>query len=716
MPERVNIFKKSTKSKHDAVRFWMDDYSYSNYYNGSNQESSLSKLFSLYTIKNTISNFIQITSEKNVKVKYFGSESNVDPENNVTISADLDDFDSVVGLALHESSHISLSANSIYKELYELIAASEHEKRFKSYHTNPKIEKIVSRYYDIIKSGIKDDRTLFSAILFLFKYFKNLLNLLEDRRIDYTQVQKFPGYVAYYEKLYSHYFYNDKISKALKSELYRTKTFDSYDFRICYFINENADALALPKLDVIYDMIKIQNLVNCINQYEIADIALDVFEIIFNECKDSLTSSGIPKTDKNVREENKEKENKENEKEPEKKETQKENKSAEKDEELPDASDDTDESEGENDENDENEPDESDEQVTLTDAEIKEIAKIYQETEDLINQNDDVNKTIINKDVSGKIDLLDSGAISILSTSEIKNINVISINKLSNVIEKQFPLLFQNDTWLKSYVNSGISKGQMLGRKLQILNDEKLTKSVRKVTGSIDNRLLSEIGFKNPRIFTNTKVEEYNRLYVYLTLDSSGSMAGTEWNNTLHMAAAIASALTYVEGVRVVISTRATARIDWNENPFVMTIYDSKVNNMNHIRKWWYKLRASGNTPEGLVFDALMSKILKDAEGRDAYFINVSDGAPSCSAQDWNNPQGGSGYGSRTATEHTRHQVEKLIRNGISVLSYLISGASYHEAFNQMYGKHAFYINVCDMMKLAYTLNKKFVERTKISR
>ena len=52
---------------------------------------------------------------------------------------------------------------------------------------------------------------------------------------------------------------------------------------------------------------------------------------------------------------------------------------------------------------------------------------------------------------------------------------------------------------------------------------------------------------------------------------------------------------------------------------------------------------------------------------------------------------------------------------GISVLSYFIGGdyeySSDRESFTGMYGKDAEFINATNMMQVAKTMNKKFLEK-----
>jgi len=112
-------------------------------------------------------------------------------------------------------------------------------------------------------------------------------------------------------------------------------------------------------------------------------------------------------------------------------------------------------------------------------------------------------------------------------------------------------------------------------------------------------------------------------------------------------------------------------------------------------------LEVCGGTPEGLCFDAIMKDIIDASRGKDAYFLNFSDGMPYYNGY----------YGDR-ALNHTRKQVKKMKKEGIKVLSYYISRYSDDEndSFRYMYGSDAECINTDNISAIARTMNAKFLE------
>ena len=142
--------------------------------------------------RRAISNFVSIvTGESDIKVNFTTAGNSYTDGKTVTISSKLDDklFDSSVGLALHEGSHIKLSDFNFLKNL-------EYE--------------IPKELYDLgYKKGYKDYEVQ--------SHVKNLLNYVEDRRIDNFVFTTSPGYKGYYHSMYDKYFYSKIIDKALQS-------------------------------------------------------------------------------------------------------------------------------------------------------------------------------------------------------------------------------------------------------------------------------------------------------------------------------------------------------------------------------------------------------------------------------------------------------------------------------------------------------------------
>ena len=136
-------------------------------------------------------------------------------------------FDPVVGLALHEGSHIKLSDFEFLRNLETAITEEIYLDA----------EKLGFTRYDVMG------------------HVKNLLNYVEDRRIDWYVFTSSPGYKGYYNSMYDKYFHSKVIDKGILSNEYTDLDWDSYIFRIINLTNKNRRLDVLPGLDKIYKTI-----------------------------------------------------------------------------------------------------------------------------------------------------------------------------------------------------------------------------------------------------------------------------------------------------------------------------------------------------------------------------------------------------------------------------------------------------------------------------
>jgi uncharacterized protein with von Willebrand factor type A (vWA) domain len=230
----------------------------------------------------------------------------------------------------------------------------------------------------------------------------------------------------------------------------------------------------------------------------------------------------------------------------------------------------------------------------------------------------------------------------------------------------------------------------------------------------LDGRLVAEIGF-NGQIFKQTQVEEYQEAFLHMSIDASGSMRGEGWTETVKTATAIAVAANILESVRCQISTRftvnnenkSTALFNNNGKPAIAIVYDSEQDSIRAAKQKLKHVVPGGTTPEGLCYQAVMEKIVRSSERKDAYFINFSDGLPNFRNRRLK-------YGKGNAIPHTRNQVRQIRRRAnAKVISYFIgsSGSEATDDFRDMYGNDARFIDVTDISSVARTLNKKLLEK-----
>ena len=254
-------------------------------------------------------------------------------------------------------------------------------------------------------------------------------------------------------------------------------------------------------------------------------------------------------------------------------------------------------------------------------------------------------------------------------------------------------------------VQEGIILGKQLGKKLQLRNEEKSLKSTRLNAGKIDRRLISQLGFQNANVFHRIVTDRYKNFFIHISIDASGSMGGERFQNAIKSAVAIAQAASMTTGIRVQISLRGTSNLNGNtEKTVTVYAYDSAVDKMSKIKKYFPYLRTYGCTPEGLAFKSILPYIKTDAKGDESIFINYSDGCPSSvSGAAW-------GYNGITFTRKIVNEMKEL---GINVLSYFIDGKSdgwSSDAFRKMYGKNSEFIDTCNLTQISRSMNNKFLE------
>ena len=177
---------------------------------------------------------------------------------------------------------------------------------------------------------------------------------------------------------------------------------------------------------------------------------------------------------------------------------------------------------------------------------------------------------------------------------------------------------------------------------------------------------------------------------------------------------AMAKAIDMIANVDLVISFRSTQengsyrRRMRDDHPIILIAYDSRKDSFTKVKTLFKYLRASGTTPEGLCYEAIMNDMIPSGRDKDSYFLNFSDGMPMFGNNDVD-------YHHDTAINHTKKMVKEIRTRGIKVLSYFI-GDSYDSqnrasAFNRMYGSDAQFIDVTSVMSVSKTMNKKFLEK-----
>jgi len=732
MKLREKYSAKSVSTGNNYSSFWLDnDWDNTTSFFDEEVEKPGVDLIALASYRRAIANFVNIVTSKNIPVTFTSQGDSFTDGKKVTISAKLDDklFDSTVGLALHEGSHILLSDFDFVKQLDVNIPKEYIDRGFsKGYSQND------------VKVHIK-----------------NLLNFVEDRRIDYHIFSNAPGYKGYYHSMYDKYFRAKVVDKGLLSDEYTDENLDSYFFRIINITNSNTRLDKLNGLREIWKVLDLKNISRLGSTEESFNTALDVYNVVLNNLPD-----GVEKTNKDTGEVSYERadgsgdsnhsdSNMDSGSEESREITEEEFND------LLDSIESGETKEGEGNVSVDvggSEDSDSDgtvgggttdgktsddktsdggtevgkkkSEITLSDSQKKSLENAIKKQKKFMDE--EIQKKKLSKKDKSAIDAIDASGMSYKEvgkdlkdtwdgkSKKTKCILVKNLNK--SLVESGTVSMLSSHSYYRSdteeAIEEGLRLGTILGRKLSVRTESRDTKYTRKDTGRIDKRLIAELGFGNSNVFSQTFVDTYPDAFLHISVDASGSMSGGKWERTMKSVVAMTKAIDMIEGVDVVVSFRSTQDSGGGrsrssrEHPIMLIAYDSRKDSLVKVKTLWKHIRCNGTTPEGLCYEAIMDEMVEGMKDRESYFLNFSDGMPMFSNDDVN-------YYHGEALDHTRKMVKEIRNRGIKVMSYFI-GDSYDGErnmgdFKRMYGKDSEFVDVTSVTAVSRTMNKKFLEK-----
>tara|TARA_R110000782_G_scaffold210628_1_gene298649 strand:+ start:65 stop:2044 length:1980 start_codon:yes stop_codon:yes gene_type:complete len=625
----------------------------------------------LASTQRAIGNFVNIVTGKNIPVEFQSGGDSYTDGKSVVIGTKLEgkDFDPAVGLALHEGSHIAFTDFKLLRKFSSNLRLQglDPECNMSMHH-----EQII----------------------------KDLLNWIEDRRIDFLIYTNAPGYRMYYESMYNKYFNDKAIDKALRDGRKRNETIEDYFFHIINFTNPNRDLTQLELLEDIWNLIDLKNISRLESTQDAFVVACDIYKLLKpqldkqEEAQELQDAIDKQKDFLNGKTDNSE-------------------------DGLPEAPG-TDEPdvgdaggvdnaiEGTSQTSDDDDDGGADDGAPeLSSRQQKILDNAIQQQRDFLNGEQKKTGRLTKAQSYTVKALHESGTEVVMVDLGRDVVETIVIKKLTKNVIEHMPSLFttynNNDHVLK-----GIRLGKILGKKLQVRNDARTLKSTRLETGKIDRRLISQLGYNNVNVFHKIITDRFKDYFIHISIDASGSMNGDKFYNSITSAVAIAQAASMTTGIRVQISLRGTSNIGKSSNigPRCTTIvaYDSKTDKMSKIRSLFQYLDLFGMTPEGVAFKSIEKQIIQDANGCECVFINYSDGFPTSM-----------GTYATTPADYTRLVMKQFREQGISILSYFITSSDYFDLtkFKLMYGNDAEHINPENMLQVARTMNSKFLEKSK---
>jgi len=628
----------------------------------------------LAATQRAIGNFVNIVTGKQIPVEFQSGGDSYTDGNSVVIGTKLEgkDFDPAVGLALHEGSHIAFTDFDL---LHNFTA-------------------------NVRMHGVDPDFDLPDAHE---QIIKSLLNWVEDRRIDYIIYKNAPGYRMYYEAMYDKYFNDKAIDKALREGRKREETIEDYFFHIVNFTNPNRDLSQLELLQDIWNLIDLENISRLESTQDALKVACDIYKLLKPQLEkqeqEKELQSAIDKQQDFL--DGKPSECDSNECES--------NEGTEQDE-FPPADHDfgKHEEDGE-DSNNINIGGDGDSQLDeLSARQQKILDNAIQQQQDFLDGKQKKTGRLTKAQSYTVKAMREAGTEVVMVDLGRDIVETIVIKKLTKNVIDHMDSLFSNYNG-NEHVMKGIRLGKILGKKLQVRNEERSLKSTRLETGKIDRRLISQLGYNNANVFHKIITDRYKDYFIHISIDASGSMwSNCKFENAITSAVAIAQAASMTTGIRVQISVRGTSNIgrsgrNGDYRCTTIVAYDSNTDKMSKIRNLFEYLTTFGTTPEGVAFKSIERQIIQDSNGCECIFINYSDGYPTHMGH----------YGS-TPIDYTRLVMKQFREQGISILSYFVTAHGINlDKFKEMYGKDAEHIDPQNMLHVSRTINNKFLEKSK---
>ena len=699
-------------SKYNNSSYWLQDWDDDDTLIESmnDVERKSHNIYKLASAKRAISNFVNIVTNKQIPVIFNTRGNSYTDGKTVVIGSDVvapKDFDIAVGLSLHEGSHIKLSDFDLLRDIYNLIP----------HHIKD----------GAIKKGILNPTEII----------KDIWNVVEDRRIDRFVFDSAPGYRDYYRSMYDKYFNDSLIDKAILSDEYTDETIESYMFRIINLHNKNTDLKALKGLVEIYKVVGLGTISRLKSTKDTFEIALKVFQIILNNLP-------VSNQDENGNS------NQNDEGEPQNGEGQGGSSDGTRemsDEEFEDFSEGMngsaptgggdDSSNGGNGMNVENLPENIDGSTPSSSESKSDSVKLTDKQKELLKKKIEKQKKFIDGEISKKsvtkkeketVEALNESGSEVTTVgnglqnrygwgSVQKGTECIVVKKLTqSLFESEiFPMTSINHwdiekngkvrMYYQKCVDRGIQIGTILGKKLQVRGEDRSTVFNRQKIGKIDKRMISSLGFGNENVFQFTELDSYKKANLHVSIDASGSMGGSKWEQTLTNVVALCKAVDMIQNLTIQVSFRTTSQ----NTPYIVMAYDSRVDKFTKVKQMFGGLCAGGTTPEGLCFEAIMKNFLPANNDMDSYFLNLSDGEPYFEGRNFM-------YYGDVAVNHTKKMVKQIEGMGIKTLAYFITDSNinggYTETqFKNMYGKGASMINVTDVSQITKTMNRLFLEK-----
>lgn len=604
-------------------------------------------LIQLYQRLNICKGFATlIAPEKKIAIKYgSGKTSYTSRKGPIVITNEgQDKMDLSIGITIHEAGHKKWS-----DELFDFM---------ETLHYRTGVDYLINNHFTEDPKTIKYYDKLEPINYSINSILYNLLNFLEDRRIDFRLWKQNPGWRGYYLGLYNKYFWDTKLTSLLKKDVDQVDL-NNYLFRIININNKHARLDVLPDLKEILAIMDLRNIANNTVQ-DIINKAIRILIIVLYNISNPTPKPQQQDQQKNSCNGNSNSEQNEGSDSSNSKNESDDTESSESDDMNKDSNSENQDSKEGNDNDFGIDGFESD--LGEKEANDNDFWDVLEKQKDFLSNNIKVKK--INKEQGYSLQELEKNSAKIKNTSLLKE-KVPVIDMDSSKARTEINYSYRGGVDRQRAVESGKVMGKRLAKSLSILNDTRILETTRKKDGLLNGRLLSESGF-NGNIFSHRIVEDAQRSFVYLTIDVSGSISWEGLNNMAKFATMLGVTFAEIGNVHF----KFVARWDKNYSVINQTLYDSEKDPIKVLFENCLKLDTSGMTPESVAFDASMDDILKLSQGKNSYFITMSDGGPNGS---YRTTKGNTISISKHFDDHIVRIRKEFHKNGITVANYFLT-------------------------------------------
>lgn len=662
------------------------------------KEGSVEYVERLRKIQQAVGNFVHIVTNKDIPVVFSGGEQSYTNGKAVVLSADTDPagLDALVGTALHEGAHCHLSNQS-------LAFLPEMAIHFERMIQPTKLPMLAGKLKLAIipadmaakqagQKPLKVDPNKSSATAkkpdgSVYELVQMMMNVLEDRRIDYWMYQNASGYRPYYGAMYDKYWHSPKIDAAMASPHYRSRAVDNYAMHMINMTNEHFDEKAMPALGEMKRMAKL---------YPAGLESRGDSDPNWKTWRSHVGSS-IDKMPKLFADSVKIVE------------MMLENSTSVKNQTPPP-------------------PQPKQEKGDGNGGDLPNLDGGIPSQEDI-----DAAMEKLKKFLNGELDksALDAGSAAMLdqmnaTKAQVKDVpgdfiakgvkaRVIIYRDVTKAtcVSNAFPMGYGRGYHYgknrdgEAAVKDGMQMGQILANRIRVIQDEKPITFTRQTSGRLDKRLISGLGHGYESVFSHTMVERKTPVDVWIDIDVSGSMSGPKFKNAM----AVAVAISYAASKTRTLNCTVAIRDSGHDVAQIAILYDSRKNRIQQFLEIVPLIGCNGGTPEGLCFEAVKDEILKKSKGSRKFFINLSDGEP-CHSFTYKGKS--YSYGGAQASEHTRNMMREMRASGIDVLSYYVEEGMRpgmeHANFKRMYGEDARFIDPKHINDIVRTVNRMLTQ------